>query len=307
MKVGNPVEGGMSNKARTARLSFFLFPFSFCILAVAAAPPHTNMPEELIRRANDAFRAGDTDSADKLYSAAEERTADPGLVAFNRAAILFDRGAFREAEKHYDRVLDDAACPPERAAKAWYNRGTCLLRRGGTMSVYRSAAACFEHTLNSAAADEPLKADARHNLELAKLLWNEERKKAAKPEEESPNKQPPPEEDRQPKPEPEKPGGLDPNGGPENTNNGTNPKQGSQPQPQPQVQPKDGSKPTPTEQKTAGNNANLQMPEDKDEVQKLSPEEARAWLKDTSKRRKRELHSLLETLYGPERPGARDW
>jgi tetratricopeptide (TPR) repeat protein len=292
-------------KSRYTRLALFALPVACCITLVAAAPPQTDTPDELIRRANEAFRAGDTDAADKLYTAAEERTADPGLVAFNRAAILFDRGQFREAEKHYERVLDDAACPAERAAKAWYNRGTCLLRRGGTMSVYRSAVACFEHTLNSAAADEPLKADARHNLELAKLLWNEERKKAAKPEEESPNKQPPPEEDRQPKPDSDKPGGQDQNPANDTANTGTTPKTGSQPQPQPQ--PKDGSKPTPTDQQVVGNNQNLQMPEDKDEVQKLSPEEAKAYLKETSKRRKRELHSLLETLYGPDRPGARDW
>ncbi len=116
----------MTHLAGFARLALFAFPIVCCITLVAAAPPHSDTPEELIRRANDAFRSGDTDAADKLYAAAEERTADPGLVAFNRAAVLFERGAFREAEKHYDRVLDDAACPAERAAKAWYNRGTCL-------------------------------------------------------------------------------------------------------------------------------------------------------------------------------------
>jgi tetratricopeptide (TPR) repeat protein len=295
----------MTHLAGFARLALFALPVVGCFALVAAAPPQTDTPEELIRRANDAFRAGDTDTADKLYIAAEERTADPGLVAFNQAAILFERGEFREAEKHYDRVLDDAACPPERAVKAWYNRGTCLLRRGSTMSVYRSAAACFERTLDSPAADEPLKADARHNLELAKLLWNEERKKAAKPEEESPNKQPPPEEDRQPKPDQENPGASDQNTDPANP--GTTPKPGTQQQPQLQPQPKDGSKPTETNQQMAGNNQNLQMPEDKDEVQKLSPEEARAYLKETSKRRKRELRAMLETLYGPDRPGVRDW
>jgi hypothetical protein len=254
----------MLRTSRFARLALFLLPVAGCVALLAAAPPHTDTPEELIRRANELFRAGDAESveaADKLYAAAEERTADPGLVAFNRAAILFERGQFPQAEKQYDRVLGDAACPADRAAKAWYNRGTCLLRRGGSMSVYRSAVACFEHTLDSPAADEPLKADARHNLELAKLLWNEERKKAAKPDEESPNKKLPPEEDRQPRSEPDKPGGLETNPGDENTNGGTTPKPGTQPQQVPQ----------------------------------------------TSKRRKRELHSMLETLYGPDRPGVRDW
>src|SRR5262249_59336214 len=126
-------------------------------------------------------------------AAAEERTGAPGLVAFNRAAVLFQKEDFRDAEVHYARVLEDAACPPERAARAWYNRGTCLLRRGTSPAVYRSAIACLEHCLDSPAADEPLKADARHNLELAKLLWNEARKTAAKPD--TPNENRPPEEE----------------------------------------------------------------------------------------------------------------
>jgi tetratricopeptide (TPR) repeat protein len=292
----------MLRTVRTARRALFLsLPVVLALLA--AAPLQTDSPDELIRRANAAFRAGDAEAADKLYAAAEERTADPGLVAFNRAAILFERGLFREAEKHYDRVLEDAVCPADRAAKAWYNRGTCLVRRGGSTSVYRSAIACFEHTLDSAAADEPLKADARYNIELAKLLWNEERKKAAKPEEESPNKKLPPEEDKQPRPEPDKLGGPDQQGGTDPLG-GTTPKAGAQQQQVPQ--PNGSEKPTPTNQQTAGNNANLQVPEDKDAVQKLSPEEARAYMKETSKRRKRELHALLETLYGPDRPGVQD-
>lgn len=293
----------MANTARFARLAYLLFPFSLCTALLAAAPPAADSPEELVRRANERFRAGDTEAADALYIAAEERTGDPGLVAFNRAAILFERGLFREAEKHYDRVLDDAACPPERAAKAWYNRGTCLLRRGGSMTIYRSAIACFENTLDSPAADEPLKADARHNLELAKLLWIEAAKKEKKNEPPSPNDNIPPEENRQPKQDPDTQSGSGQDMNPGNdTNSGTTPKTGPQ-----QMQPNGGTKPTPTNQTTPGNNANLQPLEDKDQVQQLSPDEARAYLKETAKRRKRELRSLLDTLYGPDRVDVRDW
>jgi|SRR5579883_797401 len=289
-------------KARFARLAYLLFPCSFCAALLAAAPPVADSPEELVRRANERFRAGDVEAADALYIAAEERTGDPGLVAFNRAAILFERGLFREAEKHYERVLDDAACPPERAAKAWYNRGTCLLRRGGSMTIYRSAIACFENTLDSPSADEPLKADARHNLELAKLLWIEAAKKEKKNEPPSPNDNIPPEENKQPKQDPDThSGGQDMNPG-NDTNSGTTPKTGPQ-----QMQPNGGTKSTPTNQTTPGNNANLQPLEDKDQVQQLSPDEARAYLKETAKRRKRELRSLLETLYGPDRVDVRDW
>jgi hypothetical protein len=290
----------MQTTRRCARLTALLAPLC-ALLLLAAAPLPQESPEELVRRANAAFRAGDAEAADSLYAAAEERAGDPGLVAFNRAAILFERGEFREAERHYDRALADAACPPERSAKAWYNRGTCLLKRGGSLGAYRAAVACFENTLDSAAADEPLKADARHNLELAKLLWLEEAKKEQKKEPPSPNDNTPPEEEHRP-PEPERqPGTQEANPGQENAG-GAAPKPGSQ-----QVQQADGPKPSPAEQTTAGNNPNLPVPKDEGEVQPLSPDDARAYLKETSKRRKRELRALLETLYGPDRPDVRDW
>src|SRR5262249_30705792 len=113
--------------------SFFLFPF-----LIGAAAPNQESPDELIRAANAAFLRGDTETADPLYAAAEERTADPGLVAFNRGAVLFQRGKFADAEECYRRVLEDKSCPPERAAKALFNRGTCRLRTGGSPGVYRS-------------------------------------------------------------------------------------------------------------------------------------------------------------------------
>ena len=69
-----------------------------------------------------------------------------------------------------------------------------------------SAIACFDRSLDAIVADEPLKADARHNLELAKLLWAEANKKAAKPD--SPNM--PTREDEQPEPSTAPQSGSDP-------------------------------------------------------------------------------------------------
>src|SRR5438067_12382387 len=101
--------------------AFFLFPF-----LLASSPPDD--PEDLVRRANAAVARGDAEAAEKLYAAAEERTADPGLVAFNMGAVLFPLGAFRDAELHYARAAEDAPCPPERPAEARSTRGPCLLR-----------------------------------------------------------------------------------------------------------------------------------------------------------------------------------
>ena len=77
-----------------------------CILAGAA--PAGDDPDVLLRRANAAFAAGDVDTAESLYTDAEERTGDPGLIAFNKAAVLFARHDYYGAEVHYARTLDDA-------------------------------------------------------------------------------------------------------------------------------------------------------------------------------------------------------
>ncbi len=277
-------------------------------LGVCAAAPTSpaESPEELIRRANAAFRAGNKDEADQLYVAAEERTADPGLVAFNRAAVLFQRGEkvdLREAELLYARVLQDAACPVDRTAKAWYNRGTSLLYRGDTAPVYRSAIACFENCLDSEVDDEPLKADARHNLELAKLLWNQARKSASQLE--SPNDNRPIEED-----DPRsnilgsgdigselQPGATEPGKGNSGSRN---------PSFTDQLVPGAGTTNNPGQAPAPGS-SHLQPLQNSDQVQVLSPEDTREYLRRTAERLKKDRQDLLRTLYGGERPGLNDW
>lgn len=287
------------------RLMPVLASFGVLVLLAGATPQMADSPEELIRRANAAYAARNLDEADRLYHAAEERTGDPGLIAFNRAAVLFANDEFREAELHYVRVLEDAACPPERAARAWYNRGTCLLRRGTSPAVYRSAIACFEHCLESPAADAPLQADARHNLELAKLLWNESRKSAAKTD--SPNENPPLEEQdprhippRSPSASPE-PGVTDP----ADANAG-----GSSPQtvPQPITHPLTGPKSGTTQQPNQGGGAqNLQPLANAPQLQVLTPEDTREYLRRAAERIKKDRQDLWRTLYGKVPPGVRDW
>ena len=288
-------------RARTVRFAVLLLPLFFFLLAAA---PSAESPEDLIRRANAAFLAGERDEADRLYAAAEERTADPGLVAFNRAAVLFQKGEFRDAEVHYARVLDDAACPPDRAAKAWYNRGTCLLRRGGSSAVYRSAIACLERCVDSGAADEPLKADARYNLEIAKTLWNEARRAEGKKD--TPNEKPPPEDprnDQQPPPGFE--GTETQPGNPETTDGNTGPRpMGTVPQPDPNANP--AAKPNPNATPAHGNSTAPQL-KDEAAVQPLSPEDTREHLRRTAERLRKDRRDLLRTIYPPEQPGVRDW
>jgi hypothetical protein len=149
------------------------------VLLVAASPRDDRSSHDLICAGNAAVGRGEWADADALFAAAEERTADPGLVAFNRAAVFFHRRQFDLAEQHYTRSLDDADAPPDRRANALYNRGVCLVKQGG-LTKLRTAIDSFERCLAVAPADPVLVADAKHNLELAKLLWVEARAKERK-------------------------------------------------------------------------------------------------------------------------------
>jgi hypothetical protein len=249
----------------------------------------------LIRLGNQAYLRGNFDAAERHYAAAVERTTDPGLVAFNRAAVAVQTGDPREAELHYIRTLDDRAAPPDRRAKALYNRGVCLLARGGSTAVYRSAIACFEQSLELFAVSDPLAADARHNLELAKLLWAKARTTEKTPP--NPNDLPPELPDPLP---PEDGTGPDPGADPLGP--------GSQPGLRPEAVPGQppGGTPRETNQKAPGA-GNLPVVLDADRPQPLTPEDTRAILERVAERLEKDREATARLLTGPERPDVRDW
>jgi tetratricopeptide (TPR) repeat protein len=292
---------------RRALFALILLPCSVCLLA-AANPAGEAHPDDLIRQANAAFEAGETarakgdgdaarqrtEEADRLYALAEERTADPGLVAFNRAAVLFKQEKYREAEAYYGRVLQDAACPPERAARANYNRGTCLLVVGSSSEVYMRAIAYLGRCHDSDAADAQLKANARDNLELAKTLWkkayDEEKKAGQKPE--NPNDHPPPDQNSGSQNfggTEQHPGANDPGAG--------DPTQSTQPMMTPNGGTTTNAGQTTTQGPTPGASPEMsQFPNDPD-VRPRSQEETRKILRGTEARLLHEQRVLDNSLY----------
>lgn len=281
---------------RSRRRLLLLLPL---LAGLLAAAPRADVPaEELIRAGNAAVARGEFETADEWYTAAEEVSADPGLVAFNKATTLFHRERFADAERHYTRALDDADAPPARRAAALYNRGVCLLKQGGLQKL-RTAIDSFDRCLALKPDDSTLTADARHNLELAKLLWAEARAKdASKPL----NNDPPP--DAPPEPRPPLPrkdfnpfqedptttaGGNEPAGRP-------HPVKGT-PQGTPQG----------TDQKTAGKgHAPVigkadQLPPDWDEQM------VRTYLEALAVRVAKERSATAALTAPPERPSVKDW
>jgi tetratricopeptide (TPR) repeat protein len=127
-------------------------------------------PDTLVRVGNAAFARGDYAGALEAYNRAEERTQDPGQVAFDEAAALYHLGRFHEAELHHGRCREDATGP--RRGRVLYNLGTCILQQAAGRSRRRldEAIRLYEECLGVPDLDPDLRADARHNLELARLL-----------------------------------------------------------------------------------------------------------------------------------------
>jgi hypothetical protein len=213
---------------------------------------------------------------------------------------LFGLGEYREAELHYLRALDDRAAPADRRAKGLYNRGVCLVKRATDLPALRTAVACFEQAIESDALDEPLRADARYNLELAKLLWADARARQGKTD--TPNQLPP---EEQPEAKPPPAAGPDPGADPGRESEGAGTGPGGQPLPAATARP-GGAVPQPTDRKTAGAGT-LPVLVDAPQAQKLSPDDARAHLARVAERLDRDRKANARLLAGPERPHVRDW
>ena len=147
----------------------------------AQGPPAAS--DEFLRRAIARYSNGDFQSALEFCERAEEFTQDPGLVAFDKAAALYQMGRDRQAELHYRRCLEDAQ--GVRLARASYNLGNCLVRQShaDNRRLLLEAIACYERCLQQPEVDASLASDVRYNLELAKLLLQSA--KAGKPQDDS--------------------------------------------------------------------------------------------------------------------------
>jgi tetratricopeptide (TPR) repeat protein len=255
---------------------------------------------DLIRQANAAYERGNIDAAEALYTRAEERAEDPGLVAFNKGAALYRRGDFRRAELCFRRTLGDAEVPPDRRVRALYNLGNGLVRQAGESDVklLQAAIDCYELAIRDA-TDDGVRRDAAHNLEIAKLLWAKARARRP-PGERDPDWDEP--KDKDPPRDPNKrPEDLGPDGtgeGPDKAN------------PQARLDPGKGTDtgPTPKEiEKPTPGQGTLPVLPDTDRVESLSPEDARAVLRKAAERLQRERRKLREEAAQGERPRANDW
>jgi tetratricopeptide (TPR) repeat protein len=176
---------------RTTRLShlFGLALTGAALLALGAAREAPLSSEELMRRGDAAFAAGDFAAAAELFGQAADRADDPGPATYNQAlanyrlALLAQEpnAGLKEAAVLFRCCL--AADDPRRP-QALYGLANCLLHgpAGADGANLRRAIENYRACLKAVAHDSALARDARENLELAELLLSQYVPPASPPE-----------------------------------------------------------------------------------------------------------------------------
>jgi len=197
-------------------------------------------------------------------------------------------------EQSYRRAWEDREAAGSRRWAALYGLGNSLLHQhpGQGVKVLFDAVACYEQVLAAADAEPQLREDARHNLELAKLLWAQERGQN---------------DDKKP---PNDGGSDDPQKNPPNTrpDQGGNPTTGTPDQrgQKVPVDVKGGQNPIPVEQSPAPGSGNLPpVPETND--QPLAAEDALAHLRQAVAEILREKQQYQMKSAKPPARGVKDW
>jgi tetratricopeptide (TPR) repeat protein len=240
-------------------------------LALVGAGPAPVPPDELVRQGNGAVARQKYAEAVKLYEQAEGQATDPGLVAFNEGVAFYQQGDYARAEAQFRLARQDAT--GRRRVWADYDLAANLIQAAGDRDAAKLAEAIglLEECLRNDETDERLAANARHNLELAKLLWLQAKarpnpQKDKPPDEENPQPPPPP------KPQPnQQPGGDDGTGGKQGL--GQN-ERGQQ----------DGQKPAQADGQPAPGEGTLPVIPDREELVPMSREEAEAHLRQATER-----------------------
>jgi Ca-activated chloride channel family protein len=149
---------------------------ALAIFAVSAADPPS--VGSLLRQGNEAFAQHDYETALKFFEHAESLTLDPGLVSFNKAAAYFRLGRHKEAIECYRRCLEDDQSSIDRRARAHFDLGNALVQYAPDNPLtLAEAVAAYRACLYQPNLQVKLRDDARHNLELAQLLWLKVREK----------------------------------------------------------------------------------------------------------------------------------
>ncbi len=268
-------------------------------LLAGAAPPREI--ETVLREAGAAYWNHDYARAADLYEQAEDWATDPGMVALNRAAAKYRLALMDgsledllEAERLYHCCT--GADDPRRP-QALYGQGICLLLKSGDrdLAAVRSAIDYFAQCLHEAKPNESLAADARYNLERARLLALQIQVAKQGPEEPPPGGDTPPDV-RSPDRTPGMQGPFsDPNG------DRADPRAGSG------LRKPDAKQSPRSTDATSPGKGTLPPVADQADPTPLSPQDAAEHLEQAAQRITKEHMIHRQRSARPPAPGVRDW
>jgi Ca-activated chloride channel family protein len=289
----NSTDQGADAPRSPARL--FQFPFSFVLIPLLLGAVSVREVEDLIRRGNAEFGQENFAAAVDWYNRAEDSAPDPGLVACNEAAALYHLGRYREAELHYRYARQEAT--GVRLARLLYSLGNCIVQQAQDRDAprLREAMGFYELCMQQKAADAALIANARYNLELARLLWL--KAKAARRSGE-PNNPDQGNEDEQAR-------DLDDAGLRGDSMRSLDGRGRSQPLAG--VRPDRGSTPNDTDQPPPPGKGNLPTLPDTDDLSPLTPEDAAEHLKQAAARILRERQEHVRVMTPTIPSNVKDW
>ena len=239
------------------------------------ASPDNAAVEDPLRRGNAAFEAGNYSTAADLYDKAEVARDRPGPGGLQPGHSPLSPRPGRGGHNPAPQAAADGrtGLPLQRGrrgraapSRALFGLANCLLQgRGDEVAATRAAIRYYRGLLSGGHLEASLTDDARHNLELAKLLWLKARaKKDASPEKDRNENQPNDSSQQQQGDDRERMQGADP---------GTDPMaHGAGRQ---QIQSGDGQDATPTQRPTPGAGGDLPPTEDDGKPTQLTPEETR--------------------------------
>lgn len=110
------------------------------------------------RKANDAFRSGDYESAAELYRKAIEETPDDARLHYNLGSALAKLGESEAAVQAFQ-TAKQLMTDPERKARADYNAGTAL----SEAEMYDEAIDFYRNAMRNNPGDP----DIKHNYEMS--------------------------------------------------------------------------------------------------------------------------------------------
>lgn len=253
-----------------------------------------------------ALEAGDPRKALALFEQAMNRTTDPAWVAYHQATACY-RLAMNHPEERAARLAEAVrlyrcCLEPDdpRRSRALVGLGTCLLLQAEDTAQIREALRLLDQAVKAGDLDESLRADARHNRELARLRLTQ-MESLPSPQQDPQNKEENPENSPS---TPEKDPGVKPQPKPGNATGNEKPDPRGTPT---QVSPDTANKPRATDQGPPPGKGTLPPIPDRSEPAPLQPEEAARHVETAASRILHEQQQFRAGKVRPTIPGLRDW